>query len=132
MHADEAQTDLVEQEEMHTNDVQVMGLYTSFTAVDPVIEYLLDEGFSHTDITLLSGRYWPEILEAMGYSEEAQRIPIQGREVYLQVTAEGEKARLARDILCNSGPLDVRVRRGEDHRHARVRIYKFEELEQVH
>lgn len=120
-----------EEDEMHTNGVQVIGLYPSFTAVDPVIEYLLDQGFSHTDITLLSGRYWPAILQSLGHGDEAGRIYIHGREVYLQVNAEGDRARLARDILCNSGPLDVRVRRAEDRSSAQVKIRHLDELEQV-
>lgn len=118
-------------DEDQANPVQVLGLYESFTAVDPVVEYLLDQGFSHTDIALLSGHYWTEILNSLGQPEEAERIPTRGREVYLQVTAAGEKARLARDILCNSGPLDVRVRRITEEQPDREKVSSSESLEQA-
>jgi hypothetical protein len=75
-----------------------------------VTEALLDAGISHQQIVIMSGNYWQQVIsdpdELSGYPQ----VGLDGDEVLLKIDALDSVAILARDIICNSGPLDVRER----------------------
>jgi hypothetical protein len=80
----------------------VMALYNQFEEADRVIEALLDCGFLHSDISFMSADHWFDLPDA-----SSRIYKLQGDEVLLVVRASSDMAMEARDILCNSGPIDV-------------------------
>jgi hypothetical protein len=84
-----------------------MALYQGWDTADRVIEALLDAGFSHKDIALISGDFWYDELPDF-YDQQRKE-----NEVILQVLASDQMAKIARELICNSGPVDVREQEGD-------------------
>ncbi len=69
----------------------ITALYKNGDSADEAVETLLDQGFSHKDITLMSGHYW---------KDGADPIEINGSEVIVQVqTLVVDEARIAEGTI---------------------------------
>jgi hypothetical protein len=90
----------------------LFALYNNFDTADGIVEALLDLGIPHTDIQLMSGHSWQKITGSSVKHVGWQWQPIDGSEIILEVRAEGEAASQARELVCNSGPIEVQEREG--------------------
>jgi hypothetical protein len=93
----------------------IMALYEGYETADMVVEALIDSGFSHADIAVMSGSYWLDELEALGEKIDSAAGLIESHEVLLSLRVSDPLATRAREMICNSGPVDVRERAGGWH-----------------
>lgn len=91
----------------------LIALYDSWETADAVIEALRDYGFSHADITVMSGDHWKRESGA-DYTTEAGGGTDHGAQALLKLSASGPMAEVARILICNSGAYDVRELAGEE------------------
>jgi hypothetical protein len=91
----------------------LIALYDSWETADAVIEALLDYGFSHADITVMSGDHWTRESGAE-YTLEAGASTDHGAQALLKLRASSSMAEVARILVCNSGAYDVRELAGEE------------------
>ena len=92
----------------------VIALYDSWETADAVIEALLDYGFSHANITVMSGDHWKRESGAEYVASAVSDVSSQGNQALLKLHATGYLGEIARGLICNSGALDVHELEGED------------------
>jgi hypothetical protein len=80
----------------------IHALYDQYETVDQVVEVLQESGIPMRSIVLKSGDQW-------GYPALHASEPLVKRElVYLQVQIPDGLEKQTRELVCNSGPVDVR------------------------
>lgn len=94
----------------------ILALYADWKMADAVVEVLLDQGISHTNIFLKSGDAWQD--EVMSYGGQpilGSDLPsTSGQEVLIKVSAPGgELARIAQERILRSCPLSMLERSEE-------------------
>ena len=101
----------------------ILALYENWKMADAVVEMLLDQGFSHTNIFLSSGDAWQNEVRSNGGSLIADPdLPYKpGQEVLVKVRAHGgELARIALERIFRSRPPLTMLKRSEERPEASV------------
>ena len=94
----------------------ILALYADWKKADAVVEMLLDQGFSHTNIFLGSGDAWEDEVRSYGGQPTLGfDLPTtSGQEVLIKVrTPGGELARIAQERILRSCPLSMLERSEE-------------------